>query len=400
MSPPTRTLARAPLGRRRARAFTLIELIVAAALSIVVIGIATAVMANAVRDGRRARVHAEMMRDASFTGQVMSQELRQAGLGVPNARHISAAFGTAPGQVRFYASVLVAAVDQVGIVGDLPRADANYNAYGPLHNRTLAGNVNVVWHTENNGACAPDVAPPAGSSCTTGATSVFFPGENGCDATSDFNDRTCPWGLRRVTPGERIIAVSGDGRWSHAAFANPGALQSVLPSQVLAASLTPGFALPLWPAPPPPPALVVVSPGDVPGQGWVATLDRVFFRYNATARTIERIQCSGDPDPDDPGWPDASATSIPSLAALAFTPAGGSPPHTCGPAGFEVIARNVESLTLSYFDGGGTIIAQPIDTAAKKLAVRRVAYRIRFSRVVDGRPVSHDVAGSVGLRNL
>jgi type II secretory pathway pseudopilin PulG len=378
---------------RRRPGFTLVETIVAMVISIIILGTAMTIMVNTLVQGKRGRAQAEMARDGALAAQLMSQELRQAGLGVPNRGHINAAYGATANET-FYASLLVAGGSQIGIVGDLSRPDANYNAYGPLHSRDLSTTgTHVAWHTENNGGCVVDGA--AGTSCSTAVTSLFFPGEAGCAAvgTGDFGDRSCPWGVRRVLPGERIIIVSGDGRWAHAALATPGTIDKVGPSDVFAARLSPGYSPTDWPDPPPP-SLPVTAPNQTGGQGWVATLDRVFFKYDAPTRTIQRIQCTGDPDPDNANWPGPTATAIP--ASLTFTPTGGDA-NVCGP--FEIIARHVESLTFTYFDGAG--LAVPVrNTGALKRSVRRVAYRIQFRQQIDARDVTYDVSGSVRLQNL
>jgi type II secretory pathway pseudopilin PulG len=399
---------RRPHRQRPGRAFTLIEVVVAMVLSIIILGVCTTIMVNTLAEGRRTRTHSEMARDASLTAQLFAHELRQAGLGIPSGGHINAAYGSSanddddddddddgdgdgePG-VAFYASLLVAGSDQIGITGDFPRADASYNAFGPLHNRTVS-NGNVAWHTENNGSCVVDA--DAGS-CSTAVGSVFFPGEAGCNTsgTSAFGDRTCPWGMRRVVPGERLIIVSGDGRWAHAAMSTVGTIDATGPLNVLAARLSPGYSPADWPNPPSP-SLPVTTPNETAGQGFVATIDRIFFRYDSATRTIERMQCSGDPDPDHPSWPNQSATAIPTTPA--FTPTGGAA-QVCGP--FEIIARHVESLTFTYLDGSGAVV--PLrNSGILKRSIRRVNYRIEFRHTLDGRDVTHDVAGSVRLQNL
>lgn len=381
--------------RRAARpAFTLIEVIIALVASLFVLGICLTIVANTVVEGRRTRIQAEMARDATHTSLLLDQELRQTGLGVPSGGHINGAYGSST-NVGFYASLLVANVDQVGVVGDLSRDDASYNAYGPLHNRGLLSNTILMWHTENNGSCAPDavILPP---SCTTGTTSVFFPGEDGCNGagTTRFQDRTCPWGLRRVLPNEHLIIVDGAGRWGHAALSSAGTIDvTVLPLLVFGARLGPGWSPADWPDPPAP-AVPVVHPAQVAGQGWVATLDRVFYKYDAGTRTIQRMHCTGDPDPDNANWPGPTATTIP--ASPAFTPAGGTA-NVCGP--FEVIARHVDRLTLTYFDETGAALPV-VNTAALKKSVRRIGYSIQFRQALGARDVIYDTAGSVRLQNL
>ena len=374
-------------------AFTLVEVIVAMVISLIILGTCMTIMVNTIVQGKRSRAKAEMARDGAHTAQLLSQELRQAGLGVPNGDHINAAYGTTGG-AKFYASLLVAGTSQIGIIGDLSRPDANYNAYGPLHGRTLSSTgQHIAWHTENNGGCVVDTGIPLAGSCSTAVHSLFFPGEVGCNVigAGGFADRTCAWGLRRVLPNERLVIVSGDGRWATAALGNT--LEVVGPQLVMAARLSTAWSPSDWPDPPSPSA-AVTAPNEVSGQGWVATLDRVFFRYDSASRTIQRSQCSGDPDPTHPNWPTATATAIPT--SLAFTPPGGAA-NVCGP--FEIIARHVESITFTYFDASGAAVAVR-NTGPLKKSIRRVAWRIQFRQTLDGRDVTYDVAGSVRLQNL
>ncbi|OGQ23929.1 MAG: hypothetical protein A2138_19405 [Deltaproteobacteria bacterium RBG_16_71_12] len=67
----------------------------------------------------------------------------------------------------------------------------------------------------------------------------------------------------------------------------------------------------------------------------------------------------------------------------------------------EIVARNVSAFTLTYFDGANTAMATlPLNTAADKLAVRRIDYVVTFQTTVNGRQLNHSVAGAVRLQNL
>lgn len=378
-----------PARPARPAAFTLVEVIVSLVISMIIFSTVTTIMVNTLVQGKRARAKSEMARDGALVAQLFNQELRQTGLGVPNGTNINPAYG-AVANGTFYASLLVAGVSQVGIIGDLSRPDANYSAYGALHARELsAGGNHLIWHTENNGTCAPDTAAPASGSCRTGVTSTFFPGEDGCASSGGFTDRTCPWGLRRVIPDERVVIVSGDGRWGVAALGNT--LENVGANNIFAGRLSTPYSPGTWPSSG---VFAITGPGQIPGQGWVTTLDRIFFKYDLASRTIQRNHCRGDPDPTNAAFPGATATSIPTT--LTYTPVGGAT-TTCD--GFEIIARNVESLTFSYFDKDNNPV--PIrNSGALKRSVRRIAYRIEFRDTLDGRDITHDVAGSVRLQNL
>lgn len=426
---------------KRARGFTLIEVVVATVIGIILLGTITGIMLTAIKDSKRARVISGFQRDLASVGQLFNSELRQAGLGVPfdsnpaatnppQGEHIQDSYGGA-GITAFYAPVIVGAVSQVGIIGDLPRDDANYPTFGPLHSRplTIAARDAIAWHTENNGTCWPDATV---DTCNIADTSIFFPGEGnpGCATGAE---RNCPWGLRRAGTGEALLIADGAGRWGTVRFAG-GTLVSRLTDPVR--TLAPPYAVPmgslstgwplLWPslcsrslplsgatnclagetpsAPDGTPLLLLIgNPGEIPGGGFVSTPDRVFFRLSGTAGTtatcaagapnfcnVERIRCWGDPDPNNASFPPATATVMP--ATLTYT---GS---NCG--NVEIVARNVANLTFTYTNATEGSIAAPIATAANKKAVRRINYRMEFRKLVEGRTVSFTGSGSVRLQNL
>lgn len=363
------------------RGATLIELMVALSLLTVVLSIAVGLLVGSMQNNSRARVRAQLARQGEFLSTAMSHELRMAGLGVPSAtgNHISDAYAGG-GATDFDTSVILATATAVGVIGDFPRPDAQYNTLGLLHNRPAGTRANVMWHTENNGRCAPDTT---GLTCSTATTSFFFPGEAGCAGVGAAGDRTCPWGMRRVNGGDRIQIVAGSHAWTHAGVANPLTVSAIgVPTPVISLNLAANWDA-AWPN---------VASGDAPvgitGQGWVTTIDRVFYRLNGT--NVERIQCWGDPDPDNAAWPNAATNTMPNLANLALTPTGGVA-NVCTAA--EVVAQNVDSLTFSYFDAAGAV-------TAVKANVRRVDWVVRLRRVLNNRDVVQDIVGSASIRNL
>lgn len=362
------------------RGATLIELMVALAMLAIVLTVSVGLLVGSIRSGARARARAELARQGLFASEVMHQELRMAGLGVPmpSGEHIADGYAGA-GDTTFDTVVILANGTQVGVVADLPRPDAQYNALGVLHNRPGGTQHNVMWENENNGRCVPDTG---GMTCSTADTSRFFPGEDGCDSTGDGADRTCPWGMKRVAVNERIQVVAGSHAWTHAGLQNAYTMDAIgVPNGVMSLRLASDWD-PSWPN---------VDTDDFPvgisGQGFVTTIDRVFFALQGT--DLVRIQCRGDPDPQNVGWPDLGTNALPSMAALAFTPTGGSANVCVGP---EVIAKNVASLTFTYFDGAGGV-------AATKDAVRRIVWTMVLRRNVFGRSVTQDIVGSAAIRN-
>lgn len=412
---------------RRARdrgGFTLIEVVIALAIGAVLLTTVMSVMVVTLRDTKRARAHSEMLRDADFVSHALNTELRLAGLGVPLGAHVAVTpgtcaggagagnvctsapspqcpapglcsavgtYGTPPRAVGFYAALLVGGTNQIGILADLPRPDANYGVFGALHTRATGGPTAVAWHNENNGACMPD---NNAATCVAGRDSVFFADDlAGCVTTGGgaaFTDRKCPWGMRRLMPGESIQIVAGDGSWSDAVVS--GSVQRVAAGvpvvSVSSAVLSTGFSATAWPN-----LLPGQGPGGVPGQGFVTTLDRVFYRVVGT--NIVRRQCWGDPDPNQANWPNGATNTVPT-ATPQLSGGSGVSVNTCTDE--EVVARNVSGLNFTYRDAAGATVA--VTNAATKASVRRVDYTIDFAKTIDGRPVTHTINGTVRLSSL
>lgn len=350
----------------RTRGFTLIELVVSLAMGAVVLTVATAVLATAMRDMRVARARSALAREGQTIAAMMELDLRQAGAGVPDLTHIDPGF---PGGGAALNAVLAGESEKIGVLLDRPRPHAQYNTFGTLNRAPGGSTSRIAWHTENNGTCMPD------GTCSTAATSVFFPGESGC--TASFTDRTCPWGMRRAESGDAIQIVDGEGRWSHAVLGNSIATNGSNRFAVLSTA----WSGTLWPN-----VTAADKPVSAAGQGWVTTLDRVFFRKNGTK--LERIQCWGTPNQTSASWP------IPGTAVPA-TPC--APPNGLD---WETLSNRVQSLTFTYFNAAGTAITAAPMAAVDLPRVRRVDYVLKLAQTVEGRAIRFDIVGSVHLRNL
>ncbi len=347
-------------------------MLVALAMAAVMVTTLMELILLATRNGTRTRARAELGHTAAVTTQVLRNDLAYTGLGVPSAREEASTarlFGTA---------VLVAAPTALGILGDLPRPDANFSTMGFLVDDDAGGGHghHVSWYTENSGHCLVGT-----SQCSTADFSQFFPGEAGCrtEAEAELPHRTCPWGLKRLRGGEPFQVVAGNRRWFSAPNKDPMEFHSHGKGNYVHT----GNNFPSgWSA-----DSATSLPNAGAGQGWVTTLDRVFWRHDATARTLERIQCWGAPDPTSSSWPAGTATSAPA------TPCA-SPFQGMG--AYEVVARDVQSVQWRYFDAAGTELTSP-DTTATKASVRRIEYRIVFARDAAGARVQHEVVGGVFL---
>lgn len=393
------------------RGFTLLELIIGMTMGLAIVSVAMGLTVGTLGRVRHSRDLAHLHRDGAFAARVLEADLRLAGLGVPTGQHIVSGERLIP--------MLVAAPTELGILGDLPRPDAQYNTFGPLHNRPTralgrtGGLGGLAWHTENNGSCVPD-------GCAVSATSVFFPGPGAQLCTVNADDRGCPWGTRRVRPGDDLQVVAADKTWGTTRAAGPAL--SLLPPLPAPVPPDPQAQLGLVAAPvslrlaePIEPGRIFDAtfqtsqtnavrwrdhePGTLPGgsvgQGFVTTLDRAF--YFVADRKLMRVQCWGRPAPDDGSWPSlASANAVP--AAIKSGGAGGGasggPGATCTER--EVVARDVESVVFRYFD----IANFPVAGDARQTA-HRVEFEITLRRAagVAGIGAQYVVSGSVALGN-
>jgi prepilin-type N-terminal cleavage/methylation domain-containing protein len=356
------------------RGFTLIEVFVALAMAGIVMTVLVQILLNAERLGVRARTRASMSNNGAIVAQIIRQDLGQAGLGVPRGLQQKPVADNG-----FYAVVLVAAATEVGIVADLARPDANFSTFGLLDDRVPASSgdqpKHIAWHTDNNGGCMP-----GGGSCSTANTSQLFPGEAGCStAATGTPARTCPWGLKRLRDGEGFQIVAANGRWHPAPNKTPMTSAAAGPGGMIMLDI--GGSLPdAWKN-----DSKSALPNAGASQGWVTTLDRVFFRHNTVAKTLERIQCWGEPNITDGNWPPAAAVTAPP------TPCAG-----VGMTEWETIANNVDVVAFTYFNASGTALTN-INTAAKKRSIRRIEYNILFTKTVAGQKVQHELIGGVFL---
>jgi prepilin-type N-terminal cleavage/methylation domain-containing protein len=383
------------------RGFTILEVLVALTIGVVVLGSAVSLVVVAGRHSDAARRRAHLARTASFLDHNLSRDLRHAGLGMPTGPFHSV---FASGEGRFHAPILVGTVTAVGLVGDLPRPDADGAPFGAL--ATIPGSdgtsppARFWWFNDNNGLCIPSLTPSAtGTRCSLAETSRLFPGLGGCDAPGRGGDLTCPWGRRNLLPDEYFVVVAGDGSWALARMPGPGSLGASLvvgPSGrhlLFASNSTSADWDPLlWRNANP----QVDPPAAQRGQGFVSSLDRVF--YFQQGQTLQRLQCMGVPDPENPGFPSADITDMPPLDALRYTPPGGRPRTSC--VGPELVADLVQHVEFVFLDVLGNELPRPL-TAEGKRAVRGVTWHIEFADLrARGIPVRETLEGAVALRNL
>lgn len=380
--------------RRRGGGFSLIELLVALSLTGMVMALAVGALVQGMKNERLGRIRAELAREGAFATAVLTQSLRQTGLGVPTGGHILS------GETHTYA-VIAGTSNTVGVVADLPRPHRQYNTFGALYGRAPTNNCTtpaanrryLAWHTANNGACMPGTGA---LDCNPEETSIFFPGDSTaafCEANA--TDRMCPWGVGRLNPSERFQIASG-GSWTGATFPAAPTISNrngTFYLDLTAISPYDDIATANWPN------CTGNPPHELNGARFVTTLDRMFFRFaGAGPYTLERKQCWGDPEPFDTNWP-SSGNAVNALSTVNGT-------TVCEPAAdaaWETLLTDISSFTLTFLDGGTTAtapaaLAVPL-SEADKAAVRRIDFTFTLSKTRDGRTATQDFVGSVAIRN-
>ncbi len=335
------------------RGFTLLEVTVGVAVSIAVLSIAMGLFVQVAFAGKRARTKAELAREALFVEETLGRDLRVAGLGVPRG---TKAFGGAADVFR--APLVRIDANEVELLADMPLPDASHATFGFLRGRPTGSRTLLAWDDEN--------------------TRFFFPGEAPC--TADPEARTCAWGGKRAAAGAHLVIAAGDGAWDPVQVAQPRAMGAEIFDPATGVGGQPGLRLHATAASTWPMDSFAAMPFSALGQPWVASIDRVYWRFDAGTKRLLRRQCSGRADPADAAW---AASSSADPAAV--------PGTRCTRE--ETMARDVSATTFAYFDEAGAATTDPA-------RVRRVDWRTAMQRVVHGRTVRHDVSGTVDLRGF
>ncbi len=344
--------------QRRARGFTLVELLVAGGVGLVILTAAAAYLIHRARVDHREAQLARLKRDSSlFLGQ-LERELRQAGLGRPPRARWDGDEELFPGPLLF------AGETALTFVADLPRPDGSFNGLSSFAaNQTLPALPanGVALLNELNGGC--DVDGTAFSACRTNEASLVLAAGNDCQGSAG-SAATCPWGLRKYRDAEWLVLVDGSGKWTQRRVAN-GVFDNVGPRYALVLE---------------PPALPAGFFGK-PNRGWVASVDRVYYRL--TGATVQRKQC----------W-----HAFPSPATLADSLLECSPAEGTD---WEPLLSTVPAngLRFRYLDPNGAPLG-PLPLSAEALRrVRRVEVQLHLEAPAPGGPVASDTLTAVTLRH-
>ncbi len=348
-----------PSRPRSRRGFTLIEVLVASAVGIVIL---TAVLGYLLHRSKRDHQEAQLARlkqEASLLMRQLQRELRQAGLGRPSRARREGRGEIFPGPLLF------ADASSLAFVADLSRPDASFpslSSFAANQDLPPLPERGVALLNELNGGCDVDDSSP--SPCRTDEASLLLaPSGQDC-LTSPDSAPSCPWGLLKFRPGEWLVLVDGVGRWverrvAPQLFGNASGRLALILDQPL--------------------------PSDffrVPNRGWVASLDRVFFRLEE--RTVSRMQCWGQ------------------VGLLAALDELASPCSSGGEGtGWEPLLRSAspQGLVFRYLDAQGAEL-RPLPLAPTELRrVRRVEISLHLEASSALGPVAYDTFSSVSLRH-
>lgn len=341
------------------RGFTLVEVLVASAVGLIILtGMMGYLMHRARMDQQEAQL-ARLKQDSSLVLGQLSRELRQAGLGRPSRARRD-------GDRELFPGPLIAAdVTSLAFVADLPRPDADLNGLSTFAaNQSVPAmpNRGVALLNELNGGCDVDSSSP--SACRTDEASLVLPAPGVDCRAAPFTAPTCPWGLKKYRPGEWLVFVDGVGRWVERQV-----------SSNLFSSATGRIAL----------QLEERLPADffeVPNRGWVASMDRVFYRLEG--HTVERKQC----------W---SPLGVFASASSLSSPCGASADGTA----WEPLLRTAVpgGLSFRYFDVQGLELTRLPLSEEDLRRVRRVEVLLSLSAPAQPAPVHQDTFTSVALRH-
>lgn len=344
---------------RARRGFTLVEVLVAAAVGLIIL---TAVMGYLVHRSRMDQRDAQLARlkqDATLVIGQLGRELRQAGLGRP-----ARARREGDGEL-FPGPLLAGDRTSLAFVADLPRPESSLNGLSSFasnqHIPPMPDHA-IALLNELNGGCDVDSSSP--TACRTDESSLVLasPGVD-CRNAPD-TAPTCPWGLKKYQPGEWLVLVDGAGRW----------VERQVASNLFTRSAS-RIALQLNERPP-------RDFFEIPNRGWVASLDRVFFRLQGG--TVERKQCWGQ------------VVQLNTMGDLS-RPCDSSREGTA----WEPLLRTAspEGLFFRYFDVQGLELTRLPLSPRELRRVRRVEVRLRLSAPMLPEPIRYDTLTSVTLRH-
>jgi len=403
---------RRPFTVRAPAAFTLIEVLVALTIAAIVSTAAMAMFLTVRTTAVETATRAQLARDGQVALDLIAQDLRFFGAGVPLGVNGDAATTAASGK-SLLPILRVARDDNLVFLGDLPYPNAELSGLTSL---AYIGSSGSPAHrpaviSETSGFCIPPYGTTANLACRTSVTTLLPDLQSAADCTGSTTPidatptaaelqaaRTCPWGMNKWLIGNGgyvyLTIVDADGKW-HERRNNSGTIgNDDVDGKYLGTHLEHNFP----------------ASGDhdlgVPrffaaaGGSYIGVLDRVFYAVEDTATpgtrctgavggdcALRRRQCWGRlEDPTASTFPAAGTTSFVGSSStqanctIASTPEDGTR--------WETVVTGVEDITFSYYSNATTQLVgsgtgQPLSTAQAG-QVKAIEVEVRVRRRVPG----------------
>jgi len=218
---------------RPLQGFSLIEVVIATAISITLAAGAMGTLLTVERTRREGSQRAQMNRNAQVALDLLEYDMKFLGASVPGGIECTNAScsGTEPG---LFPIIRIGEPQALVFLGDLPYPNTNFNGTMSVNGGDGATGT-VLVTSELSGACRPTTSPPPGLACDTKAsTLVPFGSTSGARCTgAATGERTCPWGMGKWQAGNgnlvwvQLVGNQGD-YWEHchsATFGSVGASQ-------------------------------------------------------------------------------------------------------------------------------------------------------------------------------
>jgi prepilin-type N-terminal cleavage/methylation domain-containing protein len=379
-----------------ARAFSLVEVILALTISAVLMSAALITFSGGKYTVQESARRGQMARDAQLVVDMMSRDLASLGAGVPQGACLN---GCSAVTETLTPALRRATSDAFAFVGDAAYPNAEISGAALL--TRIAGDADsasVAMTAEVTGPCTP---PATGASnayqCTTSTTTPLagaFVNTDNCNQAQP-NARTCPWEMNKWQASNAVNAhltfvdAAGDfyqRRWDGTTAIVDNYYGITVQNETGGSSV-----------------LTRNNFYDPIGSGYISHLDRIFWSVEDAGGgtcdagdtcTVKRRQCWGRIEtPSDAAFPSAGTAAFvsPSDPLNCAAPNEGT--------GWETIVDGVTSFDITYFGANGVAIAAPVPVANLR-SVRSLVITMEVQeRVGQGPFLTHRVQQRLFLPN-
>lgn len=377
---------------RRARGFTLLELVVASAAILALTGAALGIMLTVHFTQVESQIRNATSRDCQLVLDTIGEDLRYLGAGVPFGANVQTAIGSvtnAANQLR--PALRVAEAQYIAFLGDLPYPNAEFNGLGSVTDMGGSGatttSAQIAVSSELSG-CVPPSSLTRVDVCSTSNMSPAWgaAAPSSCHGGGGLASPTCPWALNKWQPNSSsavdLVVTAPTGVWGLVRW-NLAATAAVRDQEMI--SVTTDY-----------PATGAHLLRRAPfvdgraGASTVAQLDRVFYSVEAAGTAnacgatqscvLRRRQCWGPM-----GQPSAASFPAAGTAAATVGRSSGNPGNCAAPANgtrWEPITGGIEEMSFRYFDEDGTEVGTPIGSATTLSTIASIEVSVAIRRNV------------------